>query len=110
MVIDDNLALVQSFNWETANLTGTRDYGIFTSHKDEVDEIAGCFDADWDRSHFSTGDHSRLIWCIGNGRQRMSQFIDEAKHTLWLQHERFQDQRSLSIWSALTVVESKFIF
>lgn len=91
MVIDDNLALIQSFNWETANLTGARDYGIFTSHKDEINEIAGCFDADWDRSQFATGDYSRLIWCIGNGRQRMSQFIDETKHTLWLQHERFQD-------------------
>jgi cardiolipin synthase A/B len=91
MVIDDTLALVQSFNWETANLTDARDYGIFTSHKHEVDEIAGCFDADWDRSHFKTGDHSHLIWCIGNGRQRMGQFIDDAKHTLWLQHERFQD-------------------
>lgn len=91
MVVDDTLALVQSFNWETANLTDARDYGIFTSHKHEVDEIAGCFDADWNRSHFQTGDHSHLIWCIGNGRQRMGQFIDEAKHTLWLQHERFQD-------------------
>jgi phosphatidylserine/phosphatidylglycerophosphate/cardiolipin synthase-like enzyme len=91
MVIDDNLALVQSFNWETANLTDARDYGIFTSHQNEVDEIAACFDADWDRSHFMTGDRSQLIWCIGNGRQRMSHFIDEAKHTLWLQHERFQD-------------------
>lgn len=91
MVVDDALALVQSFNWETGNLTDARDYGIFTSHKNEIDEIAECFDADWDRLHFQTGDHSRLIWCIGNGRQRMGQFIDEAKHTLWLQHERFQD-------------------
>jgi phosphatidylserine/phosphatidylglycerophosphate/cardiolipin synthase-like enzyme len=91
MVVDDALAVVQSFNWETANLTGARDYGIFTSHKHEVDEIAECFDADWSRSHFTTGDHSHLIWCIGNGRQRMGQFIDNAKHTLWLQHERFQD-------------------
>jgi phosphatidylserine/phosphatidylglycerophosphate/cardiolipin synthase-like enzyme len=91
MVVDDAVALVQSFNWETANLTDARDYGIFTSHKHEVDEIAGCFDADWDRSNFKTGDHSHLIWCIGNGRQRMGRFIDDAKHTLWLQHERFQD-------------------
>lgn len=90
MVADDSLALIQSFNWETTNLTA-RDYGIVTSHKHEVDEIAGCFDADWNRSHFAIGEGTRLIWCIGNARQRMSQFIDEAKHTLWLQHERFQD-------------------
>ena len=34
---------------------------------------------------------SHLIWCIGNGRQRIGQFIDEAKHTLWVQNERYQD-------------------
>ena len=32
-----------------------------------------------------------LIWCIGNGRQRIGQFIDEAKHSLWVQNERYQD-------------------
>jgi cardiolipin synthase A/B len=90
MVVDDVAAVVQSFNWETANLNA-RDYGVVTSYKHEVDEIAGCFDADWNRSHFTTGEGARLIWCIGNARQRMTQFIDEAKHTLWLQHERFQD-------------------
>jgi phosphatidylserine/phosphatidylglycerophosphate/cardiolipin synthase-like enzyme len=32
-----------------------------------------------------------LIWCTGNGRQRIAQFIDEAKHSLWVQNERYQD-------------------
>ena len=32
-----------------------------------------------------------MIWCIGNGRQRIGQFIDEAKHSLWVQNERYQD-------------------
>ncbi len=27
----------------------------------------------------------------GNGRDRIAQFIDEAKHTLFLQNERYQD-------------------
>ena len=42
-------------------------------------------------SNSRPGDHSHLIWCVGNGRQRIGQFIDEAKHTLWLQNERYQD-------------------
>jgi phosphatidylserine/phosphatidylglycerophosphate/cardiolipin synthase-like enzyme len=49
------------------------------------------FDADWNRVDFKSGDHSHLIWCIGNGRQRMCEFIDRAKHSLWLQNERYQD-------------------
>jgi phosphatidylserine/phosphatidylglycerophosphate/cardiolipin synthase-like enzyme len=91
MVIDDSAAFVQSLNWETENLTTTRDYAIVTSHKHEVDEVMQCFDADWGRTKFDTGDQSHLIWCIGNGRQRLGQLIDGAKHSLWLQNERYQD-------------------
>ena len=40
---------------------------------------------------FDTGDHSHMIWCIGNGRQRLGQLIDSATHSLWLQNERYQD-------------------
>jgi cardiolipin synthase len=92
MVVDDQTAFVMSFNWEPRNLTETRDYAVVTSAKHEVAEITECFDADWTRKAFTPGDHSHLIWCVGNGRQRIGQFIDEAKHTLFLQNERYQDQ------------------
>jgi cardiolipin synthase A/B len=91
MVIDDGTAFVQSLNWETENLTGTRDYAIVTTHKHEVDEIVRCFDADWSRGEFNTDEQSHLIWCIGNGRQRLCKLIDSARHSLWLQNERYQD-------------------
>src|SRR5258707_11941974 len=91
MVIDDTTAFVQSLNWETKNVTETRDYAIVTTHKHEVDEVAHCFDADWDRKKFDTGENSHLIWCVGNGRQRLGKLIDSSKHSLWLQNERYQD-------------------
>jgi phosphatidylserine/phosphatidylglycerophosphate/cardiolipin synthase-like enzyme len=91
MVVDDATALIESLNWETRNLTETRDYAIVTSHKHEVDEVMECFDADWNRTEFTSGEHSHLIWCIGNGRQRICELIDSAKHSLWLQNERYQD-------------------
>jgi cardiolipin synthase len=91
MVIDDTTAFVQSLNWETENLTSTRDYAIVTSHKHEVEEIAQCFDADWKRDKFDASEQKHLIWCIGNGRQRLGQLIDSANHSLWLQNERYQD-------------------
>ena len=80
MVVDDHSAYVKSLNWEPRNLTETRDYAVATKHKHEVDEIIECFEADWTRSEFNPGEHSHLIWCVGNGRQRIAQFIDEAKH------------------------------
>jgi cardiolipin synthase len=91
MVIDDRWAFVESLNWQTENLTTTRDYAIVTSHRHEVAEVIECFEADWHRTPFTPGDHSHLIWCIGNGRQRLGQLIDNAKHTLFLQNERYQD-------------------
>jgi phosphatidylserine/phosphatidylglycerophosphate/cardiolipin synthase-like enzyme len=91
MVIDDTTAFVQSLNWETENLTVTRDYAIATQHKHEVEEVAACFDADWNRGKFDAGDNSHLIWCVGNARQRLGKLIDSATHSLWLQNERYQD-------------------
>jgi cardiolipin synthase len=91
MVIDDETAFVKSLNWQTKNLTETRDYAIVTTHKHEVNEIIECFEADWTRGEFTPGEHSHLIWCVGNGRQRLGKFIDGAKESLWLQNERYQD-------------------
>jgi phosphatidylserine/phosphatidylglycerophosphate/cardiolipin synthase-like enzyme len=91
MVVDDKLAFIKSLNWETKNLTETRDYAIVTSHPYEVKEIIMCFEADWARTDFNPGENARLIWCSVNGRQRIARFIDEAKHSLFIQNERFQD-------------------
>jgi len=91
MVIDGSTGFVESFNWETRDLTVTRDYAVVTTHKGEVEEMVACFEADWARKQFNPGDHSQLIWCPNNGRERIANFIDSAKHTLWLQNERYQD-------------------
>ena len=91
MVIDDETAFIKSLNWATKNLTVTRDYAITTNHKHEVDEVVACFTADWDRTDFDPGEHAHMIWCNGNGRDRIARFIDEAKHTLFVQNERYQD-------------------
>ncbi len=91
MVVDDKIAFIKSLNWETKNLTETRDYAIITSNPHEVKEVIMCFEADWERSDFDPGSNARLIWCSNNGRQRIANFIDEAKHSLFIQNERFQD-------------------
>jgi cardiolipin synthase len=91
MVVDDTTAFVKSLNWDTKNLTETRDYAIVTSHAHEVAEIIECFEADWHRKPFKGNEHSHLIWCCGNGRERIAQFIDGAKDSIFLQNERYQD-------------------
>jgi phosphatidylserine/phosphatidylglycerophosphate/cardiolipin synthase-like enzyme len=91
MVVDDHSAFVKSLNWETRNLTETRDYAVVTRVADEVAEVAAGFEADWHRKPFEPPQASRMVWCNANGRERIAHFIDDAKNTLWLQNERYQD-------------------
>ena len=91
MVIDDRVVFIESLNWETRDLTVTRDYAVETTMKAEVAEMVRCFDADWAEVPFKTDAESDLIWCPNNGRQRIAAFIDSARETLWLQNERYQD-------------------
>jgi phosphatidylserine/phosphatidylglycerophosphate/cardiolipin synthase-like enzyme len=91
MVIDDKVGFIESLNWEPRDLTETRDYAVETTGKSEVAEMVRCFEADWNEQPFTPEAGSELIWCPNNGRQRIADFIDGAKHTLWLQNERYQD-------------------
>jgi cardiolipin synthase len=91
MMVDDRSAWIMSLNWQTKNFTETRDYAVVTSHAQEVSEIVECFEADWARRPFEPRENSHMIWCVGNARQRIASFIDEAKHSLWVQNERYQD-------------------
>jgi cardiolipin synthase A/B len=91
MVIDEEVGFVESFNWESRDLTVTRDYAVVTTDKSEVAEMVACFEADWVREDFTPSRHSELIWCPNNGRERIAEFIDSANQSLWLQNERYQD-------------------
>jgi cardiolipin synthase len=91
MVVDDETAFVKSLNWATTNLTETRDYAVVTTHSHEVAEIIECFEADWHRQNFEPPDKSHVVWCPGPGRDRICRFVDEARHRLFVQNERFQD-------------------
>jgi len=91
MVVDEHTAFVKSFNWATRNLTETRDYAVITTHSHDVAEVIECFEADWHRRPFEPGKKSHLVWCPAHGRDRICQFIDESKHRLLVQNERFQD-------------------
>jgi phosphatidylserine/phosphatidylglycerophosphate/cardiolipin synthase-like enzyme len=91
MVIDEQFAYIKSLNWAPQNFSLTRDYAVMTTHMEEVAEVLACFNADWERTSFEGGMARRLLWCRGNGRERMIRFIDRAKHALFLQNERYQD-------------------
>lgn len=90
LLVDNRLGFVKSLNWTPKTFTHTRDYAVVTSDEAEVAEMLACFNADWERSYFD-GRNARLIWCRGNGRERIARFIDRASRYLYLQNERYQD-------------------
>ena len=91
MVVDEASAFVMSLNWTTKNLTETRDYAVVTTRRRDVGEVIDGFEADWHRHAFEPRRDSHLVWCPGPGRDRICQFIDDARHSLFVQNERFQD-------------------
>jgi cardiolipin synthase len=60
--------------------------------------------ADWSRQEFDAGENARLVWCPGNGRERICHFIDDARNTLFVQNERYQDTVVIESWSKVSVV------
>jgi len=91
MVVDDTRALISTFNFCEKYFTKTRDYGVLTEVPEEVQEVAAGFDADWNREEFVVDDKSRLLWSVANSRDRMAEFIDEAKHSVEVQHPKYCD-------------------
>ncbi len=90
-VIDDQVALVATFNMATKYFTETRDYGIVTSDPRQVTDIIAGFEADWHRKPFTPVADSGLLWSSNNARAEMAWFIDTATHELVIQHPKFVD-------------------
>jgi cardiolipin synthase len=91
MVVDDATAFIGSLNWDPDNFEETREFAVISNDPDEVVEVTDCFEADWSRQPFEPRRPSNLIWCPDGGRDRIAQFIDQTKHALFVQNERYQD-------------------
>jgi phosphatidylserine/phosphatidylglycerophosphate/cardiolipin synthase-like enzyme len=91
MVVDGKQAFIMSLNWAPKYFGLTRDYALVTNDQEEVAEVAGCFDADWNRSDFTPPAVSNLIWSVGRARQEVINFIGSAKESLYIQHEKYVD-------------------
>jgi len=91
MVIDGRIAFIMSLNWAPKYFGKTRDYGLITTNPKEVNEVAACFDADWDRVDFTPPPESDLIWSVGKSRDEVIKFIRSSKKSLYIQHEKYVD-------------------
>jgi phosphatidylserine/phosphatidylglycerophosphate/cardiolipin synthase-like enzyme len=91
IVVDEEVALISTFNLCLKYFTQTRDYGVVTHDPVRVAQIIEGFEADWEHRDWLPNPESGLLWSNANSRLRMSHFIDNAKHKLDVQHPKFVD-------------------
>jgi cardiolipin synthase len=111
MVVDDATAFIGSLNWDPDNFEETREFAVTSDDPAEVAEVIECFEADWSRQPFKPRPSSNLIWCPDSGRDRIAQFIDAAKHSLFVQNERYQDTiivESRAVVGSINLTSSSF--
>jgi len=90
MVIDGRLTLIATFNFCDKYFTQTRDYGVVVDDAEIAQEVSECFEADWESRKFAPS-NPRLIWSNATSRRGVCDIIDDAKHSLILQHPKFSD-------------------
>lgn len=91
IVVDGEAALIATFNLCEKYFTLTRDYGIVTQDPARVAQVVEGFEADWEHRDWLPSADTGLLWSNANSRAHMSRFIDQAKHTLDIQHPKFVD-------------------
>ncbi len=92
MVIDDSTGFVESLNWETRDLTETRDYAVVDHARARSPGNDGLLRGRLEPEEVPAGSEvarsSGVPTTAASGSPISS---TSAKHTLWLQNERYQD-------------------
>lgn len=91
IVVDEQAALVATFNLCEKYFTVTRDYGVITTDRQQVAQIVEVFDSDWSHTDWDSTVYRGLLWSNSNSRYHMAKFIDTAEHRLRIQHPKYVD-------------------
>ncbi len=91
IVVDEEVALIATFNLCEKYFTQTRDYGVIVENAVQVAQVVEGFHADWEQKHWHPTEDTGLLWSNNNSRKLMSDFIDGAQETLDVQHPKFVD-------------------
>ncbi|ART72158.1 cardiolipin synthase [Mycobacterium dioxanotrophicus] len=91
IVVDEQAALVATFNLCEKYFSLTRDYGVITTDSVQVAQIIEVFDADWSHTEWEPTVYRGLLWSNSNSRYHMAKFIDTAEQRLRIQHPKYVD-------------------
>lgn len=91
LVVDQQFALIATFNLADKYFTETRDYGVVTYSAPVVAQVIAGFEADWHRQFFQPDLGVGLVWSSFHSRGQMARIVDAATESLWIQHPKFVD-------------------
>ena len=96
MVIDDSTAYIMTCNFSKSALGGSsstanREYGIIDTNKTDVSGVLSIFNADWNRSTYSSVSDSDLVVSPINARSDFIALINQASSSLLIEAEEMQD-------------------
>ncbi|NOX62444.1 MAG: hypothetical protein GXP42_10960 [Chloroflexi bacterium] len=91
LVVDDETALVATFNNTNAAFTQNREYGLLVRSPLLVTDVIHVFDADWTQSPYQPREGGAVVLSPDNSRARIESLIAEAQSTLWLEQASLLD-------------------
>lgn len=90
LLIDQNTALIMTFNFTNSTFNNSRNFALLITNPTMIKEIQTVFSSDW--QHSSTDVHdSHLIWAPNNSRDRILNFIHDAKSEIDVYAEGLSD-------------------
>ena len=92
LVVDDQTALIATFNFTYSSFTKNREYAVVTTLPNVVSDVAALFDADWSGEGVAISQDSPLVVSPENSRERITALIREAQQSLWLEEATLLDK------------------
>lgn len=96
MTVDDELALILTFNPTQKNLHYARDFGLLLRDREIVAELNRLFDADWEGKKFKP-EPSPLVISPYNSREKMIALIRSASHSIRILDAKIEDQQAIGV-------------
>lgn len=94
LIIDHHNALVMTFNFTKSTFKKERNFALLVDDQDMVDEIEKVFHADWDYKNV-TVNNSNLVWSPNNSRDKLLEFIKQAKSDIKIYAQSITDYKTI---------------
>lgn len=92
LLVDDNQAIVMTFNFTNSVYKKMRNFGLILSDKKDIKEIAEHFSADWN-NQLAINSSPHLIWSPDNSREKIINLIKKAQHSILIYAQSVQDYK-----------------